>query len=112
MKSLLLLLIVVFCVGCGKVDCNGLTKDRANERCVLVVSSPPEKNTVFFKVKGYDPSNKKQLTCETTNRWWDLYSEEISIGDTIVKNKGSLVFSIHKKDSIINHIYKCHSEND
>ncbi|AQX02272.1 hypothetical protein [Elizabethkingia anophelis] len=111
MKNLLLLLTLIICISCMKVNCNELTKEMSNERCVLVVTNPPA-NTVFFQAKGYDPVTKKQGVCETSNRWWDLYSEEISKGDTIVKNKGSLVFSIHKKDTIINHTYKCYSEND
>jgi hypothetical protein len=62
----------------------------------------------LFKVKGYDPISQKTNICKSDNRWWDLYSDEIEIGDTIVKERGELTFNIHKKDSIITHTWKCY----
>lgn len=108
MKNNLLVLLTIICVSCGKmIDCKEKTQSISNERCELVVSSSPTAYS-SFKVVGYDPIAKNKKTCETSNRWWDLYVNEISVGDTIVKKKGSLIFSIHKKDTIINHMYKCY----
>ncbi len=36
-----------------------------------------------------------------------MYSHLISKGDTIIKKKGELIFSIHKKDTIYNFNWEC-----
>ena len=112
MKNNLLVLFTIISVSCiGKIDCKKDTEFMANEECNIVVTSLPTTYS-SFKVKGYSPLTRESIKYETSDRFWQLYTNEISIGDTLVKNKGSLVFSIHKKDTIINHTYKCYSEND
>ncbi|KFF73178.1 hypothetical protein HX13_21960 [Chryseobacterium sp. P1-3] len=92
---------------CGKVNCNEYTKMLSKEECIIVVETPPT-SSVYFEVKGYDPFTQKPKVCKTTNRWWNLYWNEIKAGDTIVKNKGELSFNIHKQDTIITHSWKCY----
>lgn len=77
-----------------------------NDECTIVVQTPP-KNSVWFKVEGYNPITKKHSECKNSNRWWSLYITEIEKGDTIIKKKGELSFNIHKKDTIITHYWEC-----
>ena len=108
-KSLIIWFIAVFIffMITKRTDYEGNAKRLAEEECVLVVEIPPSHFTsVTFQAEGYNPINKKKCECRHYNRWWSSYKNEIQIGDTIVKKKGQLVFSIHKKDSIISHQYK------
>lgn len=75
----------------------------SQEECNLVIESPPKNNSVWFEVKGYDPISHKKKVCKTSNRWWNLFADEMDYGDTIVKKRGELIFAIHKRDTIIYH---------
>lgn len=89
-------------ISCSKDQDQKYAKILANEECNLVIEVPPT-NSVWFQAEGYNPNTKKKMICKTNNRWWNMFADEIEIGDTIVKKKGSLLFSIHKNDTIINH---------
>lgn len=109
MKIFICLSTLFFILSCGQVDCSGYTKMLSAEECNIVVESQPT-NSVWFKLKGYDPNTQKPKICASSNRWWNLYANEIEIGDTIVKRKGELTFTIRKKDTIINHEWKCYEK--
>lgn len=96
------MLFFILFISCSKGEDQKYAQILANEECNLVVDIPPT-SSVWFEVKGYDPITKKNKICKTHNRWWNMFADEIDTGDTIVKKKGELVFSIHKKDTIINH---------
>lgn len=103
MKKFLFLLVLASCLD---IDCEALKKEHSRQECIIVVEEPP-KQSVWFKVKGYHPKTGEKCECESSNRWWSQYSEEIEKGDTIIKKKGELVFSIFKKDTIIHHHWEC-----
>ncbi|WP_333596753.1 hypothetical protein [Chryseobacterium flavum] len=105
--KLFIFISFLFLFSCGKVNCDEYTKMLSKEECIIVVKTLPT-SSVYFEVKGYDPFTQKAKVCKTTNRWWNLYWNEIEIGDTIIKNKGELSFNIHKKDTIITHSWKCY----
>ncbi|WP_051349453.1 hypothetical protein [Chryseobacterium gregarium] len=102
----LLVILAIFFIITNRIDHKSFRKELADEECIIVVESPPKLYTsVNFKAKGYNPFTKKSCECNHYNRWWSSYKNDIYIGDTIVKKKGDLIFSIHKKDTIINHKY-------
>jgi hypothetical protein len=102
-----LVVVLIFFIFTNRIDHQSFAKELTEEECTLVVETPLSSYTSYnFKTKGYDPITKKPCECNHYNRWWSSYKSEIEVGDTIVKKKGELVFSIHKKDSIISHKYK------
>ncbi|WP_428070431.1 hypothetical protein [Chryseobacterium gambrini] len=102
-----LIIVLIFFLLTNRIDHQSNAKRVAEEQCILVVETPPSSYTSeMFKTKGYNPITKKPCECNHYNRWWSSYKNEIEVGDTIVKKKGELVFSIHKKDSIISHKYR------
>nr|WP_315030547.1 hypothetical protein [uncultured Chryseobacterium sp.] len=102
-----LIFVLIFFIFTNRIDHKSNAKRLAEEECILVVETPPSSYTSeMFKAKGYNPLTKKPCECNHSNRWWSSYKEEIEVGDTIVKKKGELIFSIHKKDTIINHSYR------
>lgn len=107
-KKLFEYLSVLFLLSCGKADCEEYTKMLSEEDCNIVVEKSPV-NSVWFKLSGYDPISRKAKVCKTNNRWWNLYADEIDIGDTVVKKRGELTFNIHKKDTVTSHMWKCYS---
>jgi len=66
----------------------------------------------YFNVKGRDPRTNEKCDCksEFSYRWWSSYLDKLSIGDTIIKRKGELVFSIHKKDTILSFPWICEGQ--
>lgn len=102
-----LVVVIIFFILTNRIDHKANAKTLAKEECFLVVESPPSLYpSVIFKAKGYNPFTKKLCECNHYNRWWSSYKSEIEVGDTIMKKKGELIFSIHKKDSVIIHKYK------
>lgn len=102
-----LVIVLIFFIFTNRIHHQNNAKRLTEEECILVVETPPSSYTSeMFKAKGYDPLTKKSCECNHYNRWWSSYKDEIEGGDTIVKKKGELIFSIHKKDSIINHSYR------
>ncbi|MDR6528988.1 hypothetical protein J2787_004429 [Chryseobacterium rhizosphaerae] len=102
-----LVIVLIFFIFTNRIDHQSNAKRLAEEECILVVETPPSSYiSEIFKAKGYDPITKKPCECNHYNRWWSSYKNQIKIGDTIVKKKGELVFSIHKKDSTINYKYR------
>ncbi len=99
--------MLIFFIFTNCIDKQSFARELAEEECILVVEIPPSSYTShMFKAKGYSPLTKRPCECNHYNRWWSSYKDEIGVGDTIIKKKGELVFSIHKKDSIISHKYK------
>lgn len=102
-----LIIVLIFFILTNRIDHKSNAKRLAEEECIIVVEIPPSLYTSeMFKTKGYNPFTKKPCECNHYNRWWTSYKGEIELGDTIVKKKGELIFSIHKKDSIISHNYQ------
>ena len=108
MRCLSFLLLFIF-MSCDMIpNCNGLSKHyRDDESCELIVEVTPKPSSVYFKASGRDPKTGKQCGCDEESRWWQTFSDEIEVGDTIIKRKGELTFYIHKKDTVIVHHYEC-----
>lgn len=101
-KIFLILFCFLLFISCLKGDPDEYAKMLAKEECNVVVEIPPT-SSVWFRVEGYNPTTKRYEICKTNNRWWNLYWKEIEHGDTLVKKRNELIFSIHKKDTVINH---------
>ena len=102
--TVVLLLSVTSCY-----DCDLWEKAYRDDECLLIVERIPSMSENFFNYEGRHPITKKKCSCksETSYRWWGLYEDNISIGDTIIKKKGELVFHIHKKDTILDFAWQC-----
>lgn len=97
-----------FLTGCNlKTDCKSLESHyRENEYCELIVEIPPKPNSVYFKVKGKRLDSKLE-NCDVESRWWATFSDKIEKGDTIIKKKGELIFTIRKKDTVLTFNWEC-----
>ena len=94
---------------CGPTyDCNGLAENYRTDECLLIVEKLTDKYS-RFNYKGINPITKKACDCNSnrSDRWWADYKENIGIGDTIIKKQGELIFSIHKKDTVMSFNFEC-----
>lgn len=92
-----------------KTDCKKLENHyRENEYCELIVEIPPNPNSVYFEVKGRSFDLKiENCECYVESRWWATFSDKIEKGDTIIKKKGELTFTIRKKDTVLTFNWDC-----
>lgn len=61
-----------------------------------------------LRLEGSDPTTKKNIIFQRQNYTWaQWFINKISVGDTIVKNKGQLKFYIHKKDTVLVFPFEC-----
>ena len=103
-----ILLVLLFLFACDfKVDCDAFAEKYRNQECIAIVEVPPNPGSVYFEIIGKNPIDGKKCKCKEENRWWATFSDNIETGDTIVKRKGELVFSVHKKDTILSFEFDC-----
>lgn len=113
MNNILKVVLVFFSillVSC--VDCEDWEKAHRMQECQLVVEQVPTKYENYFNFKGRSPLTNKKCNCrnETSYRWWGQYADSIKVGDTIIKKKGELTFSIHKKDTLLSFDWECEGQ--
>jgi hypothetical protein len=106
--TILFLCLCLFSCGPGG-DCGLIANAYRADECLLIVDKIPGMRDGKFNYKGINPITKKVCDCNsvTSDRWWANYKEHIEIGDTIIKKKGELIFSIHKKDTIMSFNFEC-----
>lgn len=102
-----IVVILLSFISCA--DCHSWAKAYKEDECLLIVEKIPPYYGKFFNLEGVHPITKSKCNCEskTSYRWWTSYMDKISVGDTIIKKKGELIFSIHKKDTILNFAWEC-----
>ena len=111
MVNKICLLATLFLNNCvKKINCLELEKLNRQQECISIVIETPIYADKFLS-NGINPYSNKKCNCVEKDRWWRNYIDEISVGDTIIKKKGELIFSIHKKDTIISHYWKCEGKN-
>lgn len=95
-------------IGSCKTDCRTLESVYKDTECIIIVKEiPNSERTAYFTIIGNSPISGKDTIYNDDNRWFTQYYRDISVNDTIFKMKGSLHFTIHKKDSIISHKWHC-----
>ncbi|NIF05276.1 hypothetical protein F3J23_07450 [Chryseobacterium sp. Tr-659] len=105
MKLFTYLSVVFFTFSCRKSDCNNVKLAFYSDDYNIIVE---EQNIdlTWIKINGFAPVAHKKTNIMVHNNWI-VDSNEVEVGDTIVKKKGELAFAIHKKDTIINHDWYC-----
>lgn len=96
--------LILLC-SCGEPDCNIVKKAYYPDEYYLIVEQA-NIDLTWIKIQGKTLLTNKKTNIMVHNNWI-VNSNEVEIGDTIVKRKGDLVLSIHKKDSIITHNWYC-----
>lgn len=105
-----ILLFSLLISSCGPIrNCDSTVEDYRSDECLLIVEKIPSDTDDRFDYKGINPITKKKCDCNsyTSDMWWATYKKHIKIGDTIIKRNGELVFSIHKKDTVLSFNFEC-----
>ena len=104
----LVFLISLLCFSCMNFDCSKLAESYRVVECLIIVKNIPDNKSVYnFEILGKSLSTGRDTLYIEENRWFCKYYKNIEKGDTILKRKGELVFSIHKKDTILNFNWEC-----
>ncbi|PQL93351.1 hypothetical protein [Apibacter adventoris] len=109
MKNLNIFFLVSFglFISCLKPNCESASNiDRENE-CILILNELPSTSQAYLSLKGRDIQTGNPCTCKDNGRWWLKFRDNMSVGDTLIKRKGELVFYIHKKDTILSFPWEC-----
>lgn len=110
MKKLNFIIASLFFYSCGdllKPNCEESASANRETECLIVFDKLPTFSTPYLNAKGKNLLTGKECECEDIGRWWMQYKEYLKKGDTIIKRKGELVFSIHKKDTVLNFNWEC-----
>lgn len=69
--------------------------------CLQIFEKLPDFDTYKMNSEGLHLITGESCTCSDETRWLINYLKFLQKGDTIIKRKGDMSFSIHKKDTII-----------
>lgn len=112
MKFLLIFIITLFFTSCLNVDCKKSTEAQRHTECYIIAEKIPNpKSKHRFKIIGFNPKTKKEITYVEENRWFCEFYPYIQEGDTISKKKNELIFTIHKKDTVLQFSYQCNGKS-
>jgi hypothetical protein len=106
MKYVFYFLLILTFNSCMKVDCDRLAKSMRKDNFLIVVHDMPNTGSYRFNISGINPITGEKIKCKSSNGWSE-YNHLISIGDTIIKRKGELIFNIHKKDTVLSIPWEC-----
>lgn len=109
-RIILFLLLTVASCNNLKVDCEAAANADRQTECLQIFRELPVFSSPFLKSKGKHLITGKECECIDDGRWWTQYNKYLEKGDTIIKRKGELVFSIHKKDTVLNFNWECEGE--
>ena len=107
MKITAFILIGILFYSCNNINCEKLAENARDRECKIIVQKMPKFFSPSLDAQGINPETGEQCTCSDGGRWWNQYTQYIEIGDTIIKKKGELIFSIHKKDTILSFKWEC-----
>lgn len=105
MKALFYILVLLFFYSCGEADCNQVKKAYYPDEYYIFVTQS-KVDLTWIKLEGYVPETSKRSSVMVHNNW-GIGEDEIDYGDVILKRKGALPLTIHKKDTIITHDWYC-----
>ncbi|MBS7232515.1 hypothetical protein KHA90_15965 [Flavobacterium psychroterrae] len=113
MKKIYLTILLIFFYSCGDVlkpNCDESANSNRETECLIIFDKLPAFSTPYLNAKGKNLLTGKECECEDIGRWWIQYKEYLKKGDTIIKKKGELIFSIHKKDTVLRFNYECNDK--
>jgi len=73
--------------------------------CLQIFERLPVLESYKMKSEGRNLVTGEKCICQ--DRWFNRYKDNLEKGDTIIKRKGELTFSIHKRDTIIVVKWEC-----
>jgi hypothetical protein len=84
-----------------------LSEKDAREKQFLLILEKKYPDAVYLKMEGKSLETGKHTIFLDNSRYWTQYVDYMDAGDTIIKKKGELVLSIHKKDTVLSFPWQC-----
>lgn len=102
--KLISLLVFLLFYSCG--DCEKSAQSYKSNEIEIILT---EKPIIYGNMKctGREINSSKIRTIIIKERWYYAYIDFMETGDTIIKRKGELFFSIHKKDTVMSFNWEC-----
>ena len=88
-----------------KGSCEVAKEHMLDVECLQIFERLPILESYNMKSEGKHLLTGDPCICE--DRWLNNYKQLLEKGDTIIKRKGELTFSIHKRDTIIVVKWEC-----
>ena len=115
LKNIAAICFLFIILSCNKLSnrfsLNGNCEDVATIfreiECLQIFEKLPAWDSPYMKSEGTHLLTGKRCVCEDDTRWLNTYRDILEKGDTIIKRKGELTFSIHKKDTVIVVKWEC-----
>ena len=98
-------------LSCDKIDCISLAETYREKQCIIIAKKFPDKESGYnFEIIGTSLNTGKDTTYKEENRWFCTFYDKLSIGDTIIKRNGELIFSIYKQHNEYKYEWECNGK--
>ena len=97
---------------CAEGNCEIDKKHALAVECLQILEKKPSTSAYNMNSEGIHLETGRKCNCKDETRWLANYDQLLEIGDTIIKRKGELTFSFHKKDTIIEVNWRCGEPDD
>ncbi|WP_460943965.1 hypothetical protein [Spirosoma daeguense] len=104
-QRFLVLILLALNVSCGR-DCESEADTYRPKKCTIKIASRKFSGQ-WFQIEGTNVENGNRTMYAHTGNWYQLFEKHIEIGDTVIKQPNELVFSIHKKDTVLVFPFEC-----
>lgn len=98
-------------LSCNKFSLKGNCEDTAElfreVECLQIFEKLPTLKSYRLKSEGKHLKTGTDCVCDDGTRALGNYADKLEKGDTIIKRKGELTFSIHKRDTVIVVKWEC-----
>lgn len=95
-KRIKILLNVFILLTLTSCDCEGDQQDAKMYQARIVLDRIPKQESGYYKLYGRDPVTNKDTVQKLPARWLMQLNYMYEIGDTIIKDKGSISIFLHK----------------
>ena len=108
MKKIIIFISLLFLYSCVGVDCKKSAEyQRGIDVNFVIINKKPLNHGRQINLKIKNIKNNQIENYSEENTWFAWHYEDFQNGDTIVMNKGEIVFAIHKKDTILKINFEC-----
>lgn len=115
LKNIIVICFLFIILSCNKLsnrfslsgNCEDVATIFREIECLQIFEKLPAWDSPYMKSEGTHLLTGERCVCEDDTRWLNTYRDILEKGDTIIKRKGELTFSIHKKDTVIVVKWEC-----
>ena len=106
MKHEITLILCLVLFGNCSGDCQDDVAHYRLQQCSIIVEDMSIRDR-WFSLEGKNVYTGKPDKYSDVGGWANIFKNKIEVGDTVIKQKNEMLFSVHKKDTTLAFPFDC-----